>query len=196
KDVSPAGSGRFLARAWRLSGEVDSPVGTNTADGDRTLRAVTHRFLADAPGLIESLKFNVVVARLMELTNQIRKTVDAGPGAADPAVREAVETLALGLALFSPYTAEDMWERLGHEPSIANVVWAEAEPALLVEDTVTCVVQVNGKVRDRLDVSPDIGEADLEEAAEASKAVQRAVGEGSIVKVIVRAPKLVNFVVK
>ena len=196
KDVSPTGAGKFLARAWRLAGEVQAPRDADPASGDRTLRAATHRFLADAPKLVEGLKFNVVVARLMELTNQIRKTVDAGPGAADPAVREAVETLALGLALFAPYTAEDMWERLGHEPSIANVVWREADPALLVDDTVTAVVQVNGKVRDRLEVAADIAADDLEAAARASDAVVRSVGDGTVVKVIVRAPNLVNLVVK
>ena len=92
----------------------------------------------------------------MELTNAIRKTVDNGPGAADPAVREAVEQLASTVSLFAPYTAEDMWERLGHEASVANVTWGEADEALLVDDTVTAVVQVTGKVRARLEVDADI----------------------------------------
>ena len=196
KDVSPTGAGKFLARAWRLSGEALAPKGIDPAGGDASLRSATHHFRADAPKLVESLKFNVVVARLMELTNLVRKTIDSGAGAADPAVREAIETLALGLALFAPYTAEDMWERLGHEPSVANVVWREPDPALLVEDTVTAIVQVNGKVRDRVEVAADIAADDLEAAARASDAVQRTIGDGTVVKVIVRAPNLVNFVVK
>lgn len=195
-DVSPAGSGKFLARAWRLSGEVTSPVGADPTAGDRALRSVTHRLRADLPYLVESYKFNVVVARLMELTNAIRKTVDNGPGAADPAVREAVEQLASTVSLFAPYTAEDMWERLGHEASVANVTWGEADEALLVDDTVTAVVQVTGKVRARLEVDADITADELEQLALADSAVQRSIGEREVVKTIVRAPKLVNIVVK
>lgn len=195
-DVSPAGSGKFLARAWRLSGEVTSPVGADPTAGDRALRSVTHRLRADLPYLVESYKFNVVVARLMELTNTIRKTVDNGPGAADPAVREAVEQLASTVSLFAPYTAEDMWERLGHEASVANVTWGEADEALLVDDTVTAVVQVTGKVRARLEVDADITADELEQLALAHSAVQRSIGEREVVKTIVRAPKLVNVVVK
>ena len=195
-DVSPAGSGKFLARAWRLSGEVTSPVGADPTAGDRALRSVTHRLRADLPYLVESYKFNVVVARLMELTNAIRKTVDNGPGAADPAVREAVEQLASTVSLFAPYTAEDMWERLGHEASVANVTWGEADEALLVDDTVTAVVQVTGKVRARLEVDADITADELEQLALADSAVQRSIGEREVVKTIVRAPKLVNVVVK
>jgi leucyl-tRNA synthetase len=88
-----------------------------------------------------------------------------------------------------------MWERLGHEPTVAKAGWPTVDEALLVEDTVTCVVQVKGKVRARLEVSPDIAEADLEAAALADPAVQRAIDGAAIRKVIVRAPKLVNVVV-
>ena len=94
----------------------------------------------------------------MELVSAARRAIDAGPGAADPAVREAAETLAIMLSLFAPYTAEECWEMLGHEPSVARAGWPAADPALLVEDTVTCVVQVDGKVRDRLEVR-DVGSA-------------------------------------
>jgi len=87
-----------------------------------------------------------------------------------------------------------MWERLGHQPSVAKAGWPVADQALLVQESVTCVVQVQGKVRSRLEVSPDISEADLEAAALADEHVQRAVGDAEIRKVIVRAPKLVNIV--
>ena len=195
-DVSPAGSGKFLARAWRLSGEVTAPVGAEASTGDRALRSVTHRLRADLPQLVESYKFNVVVARLMELTNAIRKTVDNGPGAGDPAVREAVEQLATTVSLFAPYTAEDMWERLGHEASVANVTWGEADETLLVDDTVTAVVQVAGKVRGRLEVDAEISADELERLALEDAAVQRSIGDREVIKTIVRAPKLVNIVVK
>ncbi|MBF4570958.1 leucine--tRNA ligase [Herbiconiux sp. VKM Ac-1786] len=195
-DVSPAGSAKFLARAWRLVLSVTSPPSVNWREGDRALRRQTHRFLAEAPGLIEAFKFNVVVARLMELVNAARKAIDSGPGGGDPAVREAVETIALGLSLFAPYTAEDMWSRLGYEASVANYGWRKADPSLLTQDLVTAVVQVDGKVRDRLEVSPKVEGAALEESARALPSVQRAIGDRTVVTVVVRAPRLVNFVTK
>ena len=94
-DVSPAGSAKFLARAWRISGEVTSSPDVEWKTGDVALRRHTHRLLADAPGLIEAFKFNVVVARLMELVNATRKTIDTGAGAGDAAVREAIEVTAM-----------------------------------------------------------------------------------------------------
>jgi leucyl-tRNA synthetase len=111
-------------------------------------------------------------------------------------VREAVETIALGLSLFAPYTAEDMWARLGYEPSVANYGWRKADPSLLTEDAVTAVVQVDGKVRDRLEVSPKIDGAALEASARALPSVQRAIGDRTIVTVVARAPRLINFVTK
>ncbi|WP_441004932.1 leucine--tRNA ligase [Agreia sp. PsM10] len=195
-DVSPAGSSKFLARAWRLAGDVTSRPEVNWRDGDIALRRVTHRFLAEAPGLIEAFKFNVVVARIMELVNVTRKAVDSGPGGADPAVREAVETIALGLSLFAPYTAEDMWERLGYPASVSAYGWRGADPALLTEESVTAVVQVDGKVRDRLEVAPTIAGSDLESLARASAAVQRAIGDRQIVNVVVRAPRVVSIATK
>ena len=118
-DVSPAGSAKFLARAWRLSGEVSSPVDSDVSQGDLALRRITHRVIDEVETAITTSRFNVAVARTMELVNAIRKAVDTGCGPADPAVREAVEATAVMLSLFAPYTAEDMWERLGHEPCVA-----------------------------------------------------------------------------
>ena len=194
-DLSPGGSLRFLQRAWRLAGDVTSEPGVDSTGGDGGLRKVTHRVIHDATQLLEGQRFNVMVARAMELVNATRKGVDSGPGGADPAVREAVETVAVLLSLVAPYTAEEMWSRLGHRPTVAKAGWPVAEEALLVEDSVTCVVQVQGKVRGRLEVSPDISDADLEALARADEAVVRAMGEATVRKVIVRAPKLVNFVV-
>jgi leucyl-tRNA synthetase len=193
-DVSPAGSARFLARAWRLSNDVTSPVGADATTGDLALRRVTHRTLHEVVGLIESFRFNVAVARVMELVNVTRKAIDGQVGGADPAVREAVEAVAVILSLFAPYAAEDIWSRLGHQPSVALSGWPEIDEALLVEDTVTCVVQIQGKVRDRLDVSPTIAEDQLREAALSSPAVQKALAGREVRTVIVRAPKLVNIV--
>ncbi|WP_433167404.1 leucine--tRNA ligase [Kribbella sp. CA-247076] len=193
-DMSPGGSLKFLQRAWRLAGSVEAPLGADPSTGDVELRKITHRTVADAAELIDSLRFNVMVARIMELVNATRKAIDAGPGAADPAVREATEAVAVLLSLVAPYTAEDMWETLGHEPTVARAGWPKVDPALLVQDTVTCVVQIAGKVKDRLEVSPDITDADLEQLALASESVQKALDGRGVRKVIVRAPKLVNIV--
>jgi leucyl-tRNA synthetase len=103
--------------------------------------------------------------------------------------------VAILLSLVAPYTAEEMWARLGHEPSVAQAAWPTVDPALLVEDSVTAVVQIQGKVRGRLEVAPDISEADLEAAALADPAVVKAIDGRAVRKVIVRAPKLVNIVV-
>jgi leucyl-tRNA synthetase len=192
--VSPAGSARFLARAWRLAQDVASPSGIDVGTGDVALRRLTHRTVHDATGLVESFRFNVLVARVMELVNATRKVIDSGAGPADPAVREATETVAILLSLFAPYTAEDMWAHLGHQPCVALAGWPAVEEALLVEDTVTCVVQVAGRVRDRLEVSPGIGEDDLRELVLASPGVQKALDGKAIRTVVIRAPRLVNIV--
>ncbi len=194
KEVSPAGSGRFLARAWRLAGDVTSSPGVDVSIGDTALRSLTHRTVHECAELVEGFKFNVAVARLMELVNMTRKAIDSGCGGGDPAVREAVEAVAICLSLFAPYTAEDIWARLGHQPSVALAGWPVVDEALLVEDTVTCVVQVSGKVRARLAVPPGIGEDDLREQALAVPAVVTALDGGQPRRVIVRAPKLVNVV--
>jgi leucyl-tRNA synthetase len=199
-DVSPAGSAKFLQRAWRLSGDVTSAPGVDLAGGDVALRRITHKTISEAQHLLESYRFNVVVARTMELVNATRKAIDGvsgegGCGPADPAVREAAEAVAILLSLVAPYTAEEMWARLGHEPSVAQAAWPTVDPALLVEDSVTAVVQIQGKVRGRLEVAPDISEADLEAAALADPAVVKAIDGRAVRKVIVRAPKLVNIVV-
>ena len=192
-DVSPAASNRFLARAWRLANDVTSEPGVDPAAGDRALRKVTHAVLAEAPTLIENFKFNVVVARLMELVNATRKAIDSGVGGADPAVREAAETVAMMLDLYAPYTAEDMWEALGHKPSVSRVVWPAADESLLVQESVTCVVQVDGKVRDKFDVVPTASEADLEELAMKTAGVVRTLEGRTVTNVIVRAPKIVSI---
>jgi leucyl-tRNA synthetase len=193
-DVSPEGARKFLARAWRLAGDVTSPVGAAAVDGDGELRKLTHRTVYDAGQLLDAHKFNVMVARLMELVNATRKVVDSGAGPADPAVREAVEATAIVLSLVAPYTAEDMWAQLGHEPTVARAGWPKVDESLLVQESVTCIVQVAGKVRDRLEVSPDVTEDELRTAALASDKVKAALDGRDVRTVVVRAPRLVNVV--
>ena len=194
KDVSPAGARKFLARAWRVSGDVTSEPGVDVTTGNVALRRVTARALSDATQAVETYRFNVAVARTMELVNATRKAIDSGCGPADPAVREAAEVVAVMLSLVAPYTAEDMWARLGHEPSVALAGWPAVDPALLVQESVTCVVQIAGKVRDRLEVSPDVTEDELRELALASDVVQSVLDGRAIRTVVIRPPKLVNIV--
>ena len=194
-DVSPAGSQKFLARAWRVAQDVTSEPGVDATTGDLELQKLIARTVHEVQGLIEGGKFNVVVAKTMELVNATRKAIDSGAGAADPAVRKAAETIAILLSLYAPYTAEDMWHVLGHDTPVLTAGFPEVDPALLVDDTVTAIVQIKGKVKARLEVAKDISEQELQELALADAAVQRALGDAEIRKVIVRAPKLVNIVI-
>ena len=192
-DVSPAGSAKFLARAWRAANDVTSETGVDFKTGNAELRKATHSFLRDFGPLIENFKFNVGVAKLMELVNAIRKTVDGNVGGSDPAVREAAEVVAIGLSLFAPYTAEDMWAVLGHKPGVALAGLPQADESLLVESTTIAIIQVDGKLRDKFEVSVAITAEELREKAFESYNVKRAIGDSEIANVIVREPKLVNI---
>ena len=194
-DVSPAASFKFLNRAWRLSGDVESKPGVDFTKGDLALRKATAKSLNDISFAVETFRFNVAVARVMELVNVTRKAIDSGCGPKDPAVREAAEAIALSLSLIAPYTAEDMWERLGHKPAVALAGWPTIDPALLEEDSVTAVLQINGKIKDRIEVAPNISDADLEKLAFQNPAIKAELGDSKAQKVITRAPKLVNIVI-
>jgi leucyl-tRNA synthetase len=201
-DMKPEALVRFLGRVVRVASDVAaaSPSGAAAAAGvdggagDLELRKVTHRTIDEVTRLVEATRLNVAVARLMELVSAARRGIDAGAGAADPAAREAAEALTVMLSLFAPYTAEECWEVLGHRPSVAHAGWPLADPALLIQDTVTCVVQVDGKLRDRLEVAASIGADELRELALAAPGVERALAGRSVRTVIVRQPKLVNIV--
>jgi leucyl-tRNA synthetase len=201
-DVNPDAMVKFLGRVWRLAAEVAAagPANRQFGDGDHDLRRVTHHVIDEVTRQVENHHLNVAVARLMELVSATRKAIDSGPGAADPAVREAAEALTVMLSLFAPYTAEETWEVLGGPAgparilSVARAAWPAADPALLVQESITCVVQVNGKVRDRLEVSPGITEAELRDLALTAPGATRALAGQEIKRVVVRPPKLVNIV--
>ena len=193
-DVSPSGSVKFLNRAWRLSGDVTSKAGVDFKSGDVALRKITHKALHDISFAVESFRFNVAVARIMELVNATRKAIDSGCGPADPAVREATETIAISLSLIAPYTAEEMWERLGHKPSVALAGWPEVDPALLTEVSVTAIFQVNGKIKKRVEVSPGISDKELEDMALSDSAIKDELNGAAPKKIITKAPKFVNIV--
>ena len=195
-DVSPSGSVKFLSRAWRLAGDVTSKPGVDFTAGDVSLRRATHKALHDAAFAVESFRFNVAVARVMELVNATRKAIDSGVGGADPAVREATEAVAIMLSLVAPFTAEEMWERLGHKPTVFLAGWPEVDPTLVKSESVTAVVQINGKIKSRIDIDPEITDAEFEAVALAEPAVREALTGKTVIKVIARAPKLVNIVIQ
>jgi leucyl-tRNA synthetase len=143
---------------------------------------------------MERRRFNVAISRMMEMTNLLRKAIDSGPGAADPAVREGAEALSVLLSVVAPFTAEDCWKSLGGAPSVIEGGWPQVDPELLVESVVTCVVQISGKLRARMQVPADIAEADLERLALAAPEVKAALAGAQPRRVIVRAPGLVNVV--
>ena len=194
-DVSPAGSLKFLNRAWRISQEVTSKPGVDFKTGNLELRKVTHKTLADIELAVESFRFNVTIARIMELVNATRKAIDSSCGAQDPAVREAAEAIAITLSLVAPYTAEDMWEKLGHKPAIANAGWPKIDQSLIGADNVIAILQVNGKIKDRIEVSPNIANAELEKLARENAEIKAALSGQDVKKVITVSPKLVNFVI-
>ena len=193
-DVSPTGSVKWLARVVRLATDVAAMTGDGRSqDVDRAVA----KTVDEVTRLTENHRLNVSIARFMELTNVMRKAADSGePRAAS--LRDGVEALAVMLSCYAPYTAEEAWSRLGHDvrsgDSVHASTWPTADPALLVDESVTCVVQVAGKVRDKLEVPPGIGEDELRELALASTRVQESLDGRGVKTVIVRAPKLVNVV--
>jgi leucyl-tRNA synthetase len=179
---------RFLQRLWRnvLDEETGSLRVSHSAPDEATSR-VMHRVVAEVCQEMEAMRFNTAIARMIVLNNHLT-------GLAAPP-RQAVETLIKLLAPVAPHIAEELWSRLGHSASLAREPYPEADPAYLVEDLVTAVVQIQGKVRARLEVSPSVSAEDLEAAALADSAVQSALAARPVRRVIARPPHLVNLVV-
>jgi leucyl-tRNA synthetase len=148
---------------------------------------VLHKTIDGVHADFDGMRFNTAVAKLIELTNHLTRT--------GIRARAALEPLVLMLAPLAPHISEELWARLGHDQSLTFHDFPVADPALLVDDTVTCVVQVQGKVRGKLEVPAGIGEDELTALALAEKNVVRFIDGRDIRKVIVRAPKLVNVVV-
>ena len=180
------GSQRFLQRLWRnVVDEATDAVRVADVEVDQALTTQLHQTIAGVREDFEGLRFNTAIAKLIELNNAVTK-LDVPP-------REVVEAMVLMLAPVAPHIAEEMWQRLGHEGGVAYAAFPVSDPAKIVEEQVTCVIQIKGKVRDRVEVSPDISEDDLRELALGREKVRAATGAG-VRTVIVRAPKLVNVV--
>jgi leucyl-tRNA synthetase len=193
-DVSPQGSVKWLARVWRLAGDVGIVAATPGSSRDSELARGVHRLIDQATTSMVGKRLNVAIAQLMQLTNLLRKAVDGAEGPSDPVVRDGVEALVRMMSCFAPFTAEEAWQRLGHAASVSDAGWPVADPALVATQTTTCIIQVDGKLRDRIEVATDTDKESLRTLAFASEKAQQALAGRPIAKVIVRAPKLVNIV--
>ena len=182
---------RWLNRVWQL---VLRPVErAGDAESARTIRRVTHQMIHRVTEDIERFHFNTMLAAMMECTNALTREREAGPvdGAAWD---EAIEALVLCLAPSAPHVAEELWERMERPYSVHQQAWPAWEAELAAEEEVTLVVQVNGKVRDRLTVAVGLGEAEAQAAAESSTKVAAQLEGASIRKVIYVPDKLINLV--
>ncbi len=171
---------RFLGRVWRLYEELD-----DSAPSPALLKAL-HQTIKHVTERTESLSFNTAISAMMEFVNAVTAQ------ASRP--RALLEPFVLLLAPYAPHLAEELWEKLGHPPSLAYEPWPAFDPALLVEDTVTVVVQVNGKVRDKIVAPAGMGGAELERLALASPKIKEFTAGKSVKKVVVVPGKLINIV--
>ncbi|HYP21954.1 MAG TPA: class I tRNA ligase family protein, partial [Actinomycetota bacterium] len=186
----------WLKRVWRLCEENRDVVSVgelHMGPAENALRKHIHKTIKVVTDDFSTKSFNTAIARLMELVNNAGryKTVGGGhPGV----MRELLETLLKLLAPFAPYVTEEQWHRLGHDTSIHKEPWPVYDAALAADDEITMVVQVNGKVRDTIKVSPDVDEETMKELALASEKVAGHLGGNPPAKIIVKPPKLVSLV--
>ena len=180
------GSLRFLQRLWRnVIDESTGQVRVVDEVPDQALTTMLHRTILGVREDYEAMRFNTAIAKLIELNNAVTK-LSAPP-------RSVMQALVLMTAPIAPHIAEELWARLGHSGGLTTGPFPVGDPALVVEESVTCVIQIKGKVRDRVEVSPDISEDSLRELVLAREKVRAATADG-IRTVIVRAPRLVNVV--
>ncbi|MEW2580474.1 leucine--tRNA ligase [Streptomyces syringium] len=181
------GQYRLLQRLWR--NVIDENTGEVTVVGaepdEATLRAL-HKAIDGVGQDMANLRFNTAIAKVTELNNFVTKLPEVP--------RSVAERMVLLVAPLAPHIAEELWRKLGHSGSVVHEAFPVADPAYLVDEAVTCVVQIKGKVKARLEVPPAISDEELEKVALADPAVVAALGGAGIRKVIVRAPKLVNIV--
>jgi len=182
------GMQRFLQRAWRnIIDESTGEVRASDEPADEVTRRKLHRTIATVRAEMEALRFNTAIAKLIELNNHVTK-VGSTP-------REVAEPMVLMLAPLVPHVAEELWRRLGHDGTVAYVRLPEADPALLVDDSVEYPVQVNGKVRGHITVPADADAATVEATALADPKVAAALDGAVPKKVIVVPGRMVNVVV-
>jgi leucyl-tRNA synthetase len=191
------GCGRFLARLWRLANAAP-PMRTGAESAaDASVRRAIHRTIERVTADLDRWSYNTAVAHCMELVNELQRYQRGAGGPHREVMESAVDSLLLLMAPMTPHVTAELWERR-HGPVVPSVhlqPWPSFDPALAAAETVTLVVQVNGKVRDRLDVDPSIGEEEARSLALSSPRVIESLGGAVPSRVIVRPPRLVNIVV-
>ena len=201
------GAWRFTQRLWRIvtgwieahpniAKPVDAAALAAAGGAALELRRVTHKAIAGITDDIEKFRFNRGVARLYEFANALAevKDTDLADAAGLAARREALDALVLLIGPMMPHLAEELWQRLGHARLVAETDWPLADPALVVDDTVTIAVQVNGKLRATLHLPRDLDKAAAEQAALADAAVQKSLEGKPVKKVIVVPNRIINVV--
>ena len=193
RDVEWTASGaeaasKHLARVYRIAADVAEANDPANSD-DETLLREMHKAIHDVTGGVESFGFNASIAKLYAFTNVLAKSK-----AGSDAKRQAAKTLAQLMSPMTPHLSEEIWALLGGEGLIANAPWPVADEAMLVEDTITMPIQVNGKRRDEITVAKDLDKAEVEKLALATDGVVRALDGASPKKVIVVPGRIVNVV--
>jgi leucyl-tRNA synthetase len=195
-DNGVEGTFRFLDRVWRMgTGDIGRVVDRDQNPGDREVLAITHRTVKKVTEDIDRFHFNTAVAALMGLANSLIDYLNSDEGARRATFDEAFRLMILMLAPMAPHMTHELWERLGRGAMLAVETWPEWDPELVRQETVTMIIQVNGKVRDRIEVAADIDAVEAEKVALESAKIKAHLDGKKIEKVVVRPPNLVNVVV-
>jgi len=193
-DTGISGVSRWLNRVWNLLLEPYKP-GAIDEDASRELQRVTHQTIKKVTNDMERLRFNTMVAALMEFTNYLSKVHEAGNVPSD-LWRSSIQSLLVMLAPTGPHIAEELWQRIGNKYSIHNQRWPKWDEALAKEEEITLVVQVNGKLRERINVPVSITEDEAKKLATESEKIKGYIQGKKVVNVIYVPGRLVNIVVR
>ncbi len=201
-DDGVQGVARFMQKIWRLVGEIGALTANGeagTPDGAITIRKIAHRATARVEDDLERLRFNVCIAHLNDLANKLGATLagfEAPPSATEVnALREAAKLLVQAIAPMMPHLAEECWAEMGSEGLISEADWTPADRSLIVEDTVSLPVQINGKKRLDMILPRGAADGEIEKAVLADAEVQKQIGGKPVRRVIVVRDRIVNVVV-
>jgi leucyl-tRNA synthetase len=195
-DNGVEGTFRFLDRVWRMgTGEIGSLADRAENPGDREVLAIAHRAVKKVTEDIDRFRFNTAVAALMGLANSLIDYLNSDEGGRPATFDEAFRLLILMLAPMAPHMTHELWERSGRGAMLAVEKWPEWDPELVRRETVTMIVQVNGRVRDRISVAADIDSVEAEKVALESTKIRAHLDGKKVERVVVRPPNLVNVVV-
>ena len=191
-DSGVPGAKRFLDRVWKLGTTENDFADRPEGESDRDLIGLTHRTIKRVTDDIDRYRFNTTVPALMTLSNELQSYVAGGPR--KETFDAAFDALLLMLSPMAPHIAHELWERRGHGSMLASEQWPAWDEELAREETVTMIVQVNGKVRDRIEVAADITAETAQELALASEKIQGWLDGSEVTRIVTRPPKLVNIV--